>query len=388
MRYLALLFAVLAFPVAADAADVTARAGKYAVTLRVPDEGIYADEEVELEFRVVDMSTDDPVLGPAGVIRADVVVGFTMPAMPGMPKQEEVAHAEGVPGDYGVHPIFPHGGGYTMRVAVKPPVGDAFTVEFPLEVKDADPNRPPKPKPFFVDLETKPGRPSAGETAELRFTIRERESKEVVKAFDIAHERLFHLMIVRKDLGEFAHEHPEQQPDGSFTMKFAFPTEGTYHLFADIAPRGRGSQVLMATVDVKGGKKAPAAVVHKLAAGAPSPFTAEGVRATLTFDAAAPVVRRMNTLTVTLVDEKTGAPVTNLQPYLGAMGHMVLVHEDGETYVHSHPSESDPSIGKNGVVPFTARFAKPGLYRCWAQFKRDGKIVTTSYVVEVKDSRG
>lgn len=383
----AFVLSILAIPTVALASDPSVRAGKYAVTLRMPEDGIFADEETELEFRIVDASAEDPVLGAPGVIRAEATVSFTMPSMPGMPKQEETAHAEGVPGEYGVHPIFPHGGEYLMRIAVKPPEGEPFTVEFPLAVKDADPTRPPRPKPFFVDLTSKPGKPAAGEPVELKFAIRDREEKKVVKEFDIAHERIFHLMIVRKDLGEFAHEHPEQERDGTFKLKFTFPTEGTYHLFADLAPRGRGSQVLLATIDVKGSKKAPKPVAFALAPGAPKPFTGDGIRATLSSDPAQPLARGSNTLTVTLVDEKTGAPVTDLQPYLGAMGHMVLVHEDGVTYVHSHPDESDPKIGKNGVVPFLARFAKPGLYRCWAQFQRDGKIITTSYMVEVKEAR-
>ena len=63
---------------------------------------------------------------------------------------------------------------------------------------------------------------------------------------------------------------------------------------------------------------------------------------------------------------------------------MVLVHEDGVTYVHSHPDDTRPNVGKDGVVPFLARFAKAGRYRCWAQFQRGGKVLTVDFVVEVK----
>lgn len=381
-----MLFAASFAASAQEAAAPTVRAGKYAVTLRVPADGLYADEISELEFRVVDMSTDDPVLGPAGVIRAMIQTVFTMPSMPGMPKQEEVAHIEGVPGDYGVHPVFPHGGQYLMQLRVAPPGDEPFTVEFPLVVKDGDPNRPPKPKPFLVEVEPKPSKPVAGQPAELRFAIRERDKKEPLTAFDIAHERIFHLMIVRKDLGQFAHEHPEQRKDGTFDLTYTFPTEGTYHLFADVAPRGKGSQVLMATVEVKAGKTAKATAFTLDTAGAPKPSVVGGMKAVLSFDRPRPEAQTMNTLTVTLTDAKTGTPITDLQPYLGAMGHMVLVHEDGTTYVHSHPDELKADVGKNGVVPFLARFAKAGRYRCWAQFQRDGEVLTTDFVVEVKEA--
>ena len=65
------LFGAVRAQTARTSADTTARSGKYAVTLRVPEGGIYAGEDIKLEFRVVDMSVDDPVLGPAGVTRGN-----------------------------------------------------------------------------------------------------------------------------------------------------------------------------------------------------------------------------------------------------------------------------------------------------------------------------
>jgi hypothetical protein len=366
----------------ASACANTVREGKYAVTLRLPPGGLYAGEETEIEFRVVDASADDPVLGPPGVIRATIAATIGMPAMPGMPKYEEQAHVESVPGDYGVHPTFPHGGDYLLTLRIAPPVGDPFTVRFPLEVKDADPSRPPAPLPYFLEVESKPGKPRAGEPADLRFVVRDRANpKAIHRDFDVAHTKLFHLMIVRKDLGAFAHEHPEQTPDGSFTLRFAFPTEGTYQLFSDVAPRGRGSQVLVGTVEVKGSKAAPKATPYTLAAEGDLTRTVDGTRVQLVREPAVPVARANNTWTFALADAATGAPA-ELEPYLGAMGHLVLVHQDGETYVHSHPDEADGHSG--GPVSFAVRFPKPGLYKAWGQFQRAGRILTADFVVGVR----
>jgi hypothetical protein len=360
----------------------TVRAGRYAVTLRLPPDGLYAGEEVEIEFRVVDASAEDPVLGPPGVIRATIGATIGMPAMPGMPKYEEQAHVESVPGDYGIHPTFPHGGDYLLTLRVAPPVGEPFSAQFPLAVKDADPSRPPAPKPFFLDVESKPGKPKAGEPADLRFVVRERANpKAIHRDFDVAHTKLFHLMVVRKDLGAFAHEHPEQLPDGSFALRFAFPTEGTYQLFSDVAPRGRGSQVLVGTVEVKGSKAVPKSTPYALAPDSGLTKTVDGTRVRLDRDPGVPAARAGNAWTFSLADAATGAPA-ELQSYLGAMGHLVLVHEDGETYVHSHPDEADASLG--GRVSFAVRFPKPGVYKAWAQFQRGGKILTADFVVAVR----
>src|SRR5262249_14721523 len=104
-----LLFCLFAIAGSAAASDLQRSAGKYAVTLRLPPDGLYAREEMEIELRIEDGSRVDPLLGATPVIRARVECVIDMPSMPGMPKVQETAHAEGVPGEYGVHPTFAHG---------------------------------------------------------------------------------------------------------------------------------------------------------------------------------------------------------------------------------------------------------------------------------------
>src|SRR5207302_5878358 len=73
-----------------------------------------------------------------------------------------------------------------------------------------------------------------------------------VTAFETVHETLLHLIIVRRDLALFAHEHPTPNSDGSFTLRHTFPTPGEYRLFADTAPRGAGSQILFGKLTLPG----------------------------------------------------------------------------------------------------------------------------------------
>jgi hypothetical protein len=69
-----------------------------------------------------------------------------------------------------------------------------------------------------------------------------------------------HLIAVRRDLAHFAHEHPAQ--DGSdFRLRFTFPSGGDYRVFADVAPKGAGSQILMAKLKV-GGPETPETARH------------------------------------------------------------------------------------------------------------------------------
>lgn len=357
---------------------ITARAGKYEVSLRLPEGGLFPREEMQLEFRVSDTTRVDPVLGAAPVIRAVVRGSIDMPSMPGMAKFEDIAHPEGVAGEYGLHPSFAHGGEYRLRLSVAPPDDAPFGVEFALPVADAAPVRKgPVVRPFRVEVAASPRNPKAGEPADLTIRIRRELTKELVTAFERVHEELLHLIIVRSDLGEFSHEHPALQPDGSFVIRHTFPTAGEYHLFADAAPRGAGGQVLLAKLKVGG--KAPARFALTPAA-APS-STADGIAVAV--DATKLPARK--TVTVRAAATSGGGPITDLEPYLGALGHFILIHQDGETFVHSHPDERTPGTGKDGVVPFLVRFPKVGLYRGWIQLKRGGKVSTFPYVLEASE---
>jgi hypothetical protein len=92
-------------------------------------------------------------------------------------------------------------------------------------------------------------------------------------------------------------------------------------------------------------------------------------------------------LAFTLTDAKTGRPVTDLQPYLGAFGHALILSEDMRDYVHSHPFEnpdSDISKGLGGpTVTFEGYMPKAGRYRAWSQFQRNGEVVTVPFTVNV-----
>lgn len=391
MKRTATLFSVaalslLGLSVFAQTKPLEKKVGKYAVTIRVP-EAIYAGEVTDIEFRLGDTSNNDPILGAAGVLKAKTSAKITMPAMPGMPVQTPRIHAEGVPGEYGVETYFPHGGEYQIELELTPP-GDATPVKvsFIVDVKDAESakNRKPKPKPFYAELLDKPTA-KAGEPTPLHIAIRDTSTKQIVKDFDVAHTQIFHLIIVSKDLSWFVHEHPVQQSDGSFTIDQTFPAGGEYRIFADVAPKGAGSQVLPVTLKVTGdAPKANPVLV-------PTPLTTEvdGIKATLQSADSPLPIGKSTPLTFVLTDAKTGAKLTDLEPYLGAMGHLILINQDGQTFVHSHPMEDDASnlSAKSGSVMFNARFPKAGLYKAWGQFGRGGKVVTIPFVVRVNEDQ-
>ncbi|MDN5861240.1 MAG: hypothetical protein L0H84_21770, partial [Pseudonocardia sp.] len=59
-----------------------------------------------------------------------------------------------------------------------------------------------------------------------------------VTAFDVAHDKRMHLIVVRRDGSGYQHVHPEPAADGTWTVAFAAPAAGSYRAFADFTPSG------------------------------------------------------------------------------------------------------------------------------------------------------
>ena len=382
IHYLALAM-LLPAALASDAPQQK-KAGNYQVTLRLPADGLYPQEEMQIEFRVEDTSRPDSLTGFAPVVRATAEATIDMPAMASMPKFSETAHAEGTPGDYGIHPAFAHGGEFRLRVAVHPLTGDPFQVEFPLHVLDAGSaaRRKPQPPRYSLEVSARPKKPKAGEAAELRLVVHDRaNANAAVTEFATVHEMLLHLVMVRRDLSQFAHVHPVAGPDGSFQLAYTFAAGGDYRLFADVAPKGAGGQILAAKLSVSGSETG-GFDIRKAWSEKPPPSGAVGdCRMALDSPRDGFPARKTVPVVFDIRDARTGEAVADLEPYLGAAGHLLLVHEDASTFVHAHPDENSRDAAP-GRLRFLARFPKAGLYRGWVQVQRGGKVLTADFLLQ------
>jgi hypothetical protein len=75
---------------------------------------------------------------------------------------------------------------------------------------------------------------------------------------------------------------------------------------------------------------------------------------------------------------KAGRPV-QVEPYLGAGGHLVALREGDLAFLHVHPtSQAGDAIG------FAATFPTTGRYRLFLQFKHAGRVQTVAFTREVR----
>src|SRR5919106_1392446 len=166
-----------------------------------------------------------------------------------------------------------------------------------------------------------------------------------VTAFDVEHDKWMHLIVVRRDTTGFQHVHPEMAPDGTWTVPLTLPAPGSFEPVQHIP--SRTAQVDGYTVELTG----------ELVPGKASP--------------------------VTLTVGKDGRPVTDLQPYLAAYGHLVALREGDLAYLHVHP-DGEPGDGVTPAGPqivFYAEVPSAGVYRLFLDFQHDGVVRTAEFTV-------
>lgn len=233
---------------------------------------------------------------------------------------------------------------------------------------------------YEVDVEMSPRAVRPGQAARVRFVVRDPRTHHAVRNFEVVHERVFHLFVVGRDLDYFAHVHPALRRSGELDIDVAVPKEGAYQLIADFVPSG-GAPQLVQKAFTTAGYAARLGEVPGLAADRADKVV-RGARVNLTMPDA--VAGREQLITFELSDAATGRPIDDLEPFLGATGHLLLASADLEVVAHSHPvAEISGRAGPN--VVFQVLFPRAGMYRMWAQFQRRGDVLTVPFTVPVRE---
>jgi uncharacterized membrane protein len=241
---------------------------------------------------------------------------------------------------------------------------------------------------YDMRLDTGAGAVLAGTPVVLRFTPLQAGGR--LHDLMIVHQHPLHLIVVSADFAFYDHVHPTREPDDSLALAYTFPRPGAYLLYAEVTPAGQRAQVfrLLVAARARTGDPDPPAGLPDLA---PSPSLAKSVEgdpsttAELLFQPRTPVAGLETHFLVRF--SKNGAPVNDLEPYLGAMAHGVFISQDSKVYLHCHPEQlTSPGPNARGGpdIPFATFFPRPGLYKLWIQFKRQGEMGLVAYTIDVK----
>ncbi|MFE8961470.1 hypothetical protein [Streptomyces iakyrus] len=224
---------------------------------------------------------------------------------------------------------------------------------------------------YALDLRTP--RVTAGEPADLRFTVRDADGRAVT-AYQREHDKELHLIVASRDLVTYRHLHPTRAADGTWSTPVDLPRAGGYRVFADFTPAGKDAENLTLGADLA------ASGSYRARQLPPESSTArvDGYEVRLTG-----ALRPGKASELKLTVFRDGKPVTDLQPYLGAYGHLVALRSGDLAYLHVHPN-GEPGDGTTRPGPdisFTATAPSSGAYRLFLDFKHDGKVNTAAFTV-------
>lgn len=211
---------------------------------------------------------------------------------------------------------------------------------------------------------------AAGDDVPVRFTITGPDG-EAVTAYDVEHEKQLHLIAVRRDFTGFQHVHPELSSDGTWSTALDL-TPGQWRLFADFKATDAEALTLGADLAVAGAYEPVDQTADSRTA------QVDGYTVTLDGDLSAGADAKL-TLTV----EQDGKPVADLEPYLGAYGHLVALRTGDLAYLHVHPdgAPGDGTTQPGPDVVFYAAVPSAGSYHLYLDFKHQGVVRTAAFTV-------
>lgn len=243
---------------------------------------------------------------------------------------------------------------------------------------------------YKAELKAEPAAIKPNEPVKLIVTVKN-EKGETLKDFEIVHEMTMHILIVSEDLAEFYHEHPELQTDGSLALNFTFKNGGRYFLYADYKPKGANQIVDRLPIEIDGNERPKV----ELKADEKFEKTVENTRIVMNAGGEIESNKELM-LDFSVFDAASGELADGIEKYLGESAHFVIISKDLKDFVHAHSMSMDNVKAENQKsdkmmkMPPNSRFAahvtfpNSGLYKIFVQIKRQDKIITVPFVVNVK----
>lgn len=214
------------------------------------------------------------------------------------------------------------------------------------------------------------------ERGRIELTVTDADG-EPVTDYSLEHEEELHLVVVRSDGQHFRHVHPQRAADGTWSLPWTWQAAGTYRLYADTTPAGADEGVtLTSTLDVAGDLTPTTSPPTRTA-------SVDGLDVSVEGDLVPGEESRL-----TLRVERDGEPVTTIEPYLGAAGHLVALREGDLGYLHVHPEGEAPTSAEPGgpEIDFVTTAPTPGRYLLYLDVKVDGQVHTAPLVLDTAGS--
>jgi hypothetical protein len=236
------------------------------------------------------------------------------------------------------------------------------------------------------------------------------------------HNHLMHLYVIHLPaMDRVWHLHPELDAGGTFRQFLPDMPAGRYALYGDIVHANGIGETVTAQLDLpeihgrelSGDDAAsdppdsipPESDPPSLKANSNPEAVALAGGYRMVWDrGAAPIHARRPYQFRFHLQDRAGQPASDMDLYMGMLGHAAFVATDGSVFAHVHPSGSVPMAaltigqvanphaehmlnpeGLPSAVSFPYGFPKPGSYRIFVQMKRAGRVVTGIFTTTVEN---
>jgi len=187
-----------------------------------------------------------------------------------------------------------------------------------------------------------------------------------LREFQPEHEKDLHFILVNRDLTIFYHVHPTRAADGTWSINLPVLPAGSYRAVADFHV-AHGPRLALGTDLSVAGDYTPTVLAEPA-----NTSTVDGYEITMRSE-----VRQGGEVKIALTVRKNGQVVTDLQPYLGAFGHLVAIRAGDLAYAHVHPDDHG-----DGTVHFDAELNSEGRYGLFFDFKHGDTVHTATFTFD------
>jgi hypothetical protein len=230
-------------------------------------------------------------------------------------------------------------------------------------------------------LSVKPILPNqlTGQPTRLWFYCRDAKTGQPLEHLTIVHEKPAHMFMVNQDLSQFQHVHPQLVTPGWFSLEASLLPRDNYRVFLQLTTPQGGAQLHQVAFNTGTPIAAKPALSTIMLPDSQRPKTVDGITYTIH-----QLPTRTGQMAMFTVDaSKNGQPVKQLQPFLGAAAHGVIISADRQQFAHVHPMD----VATNGFyaspVMFHTQLEHPGMYKVWVQTQIEGRIRTVDWVFNV-----
>jgi hypothetical protein len=199
----------------------------------------------------------------------------------------------------------------------------------------------------------------------FRFVIEGPNGKPVLD-FEQEHEKELHFILVNRDLTVFHHLHPSRAADGTWSIDLPALPAGSYRAVFDFHV-AHGPRLALGTDLSVAGDYTPTALAEPA-----TTSTVDGYDITMQSE-----VHAGGEVKISLTVRKDGHVITDLQPYLGAFGHLVAMRSGDLAYAHVHPDDF-----VDGTVHFDAELSSEGRYGLFFDFKYGDTVHTATFTFD------